>query len=210
MRRDPAIQFTLTPPKPPVKPPGWLKDFFDTIGRAFEQVGRFIKWIASFFPDAPYARIILWSVLALGAAALLWAAYNRIRYGSWRLRLPKLASKADPIEEEWVPEERGARSWLQEADALALDGRFAEAIHHLLSRSVEDIAKRRPALARPALTSRELASADTIPHRARSLFEAIASLVERSLFAGLAVGEVDWLKAREAYSDFALSSAWRS
>ena len=40
---------------------------------------------------------------------------------------------------------RGARARLaREADALAAEGRFAEAIHHLLLRSVEDIGRRRP------------------------------------------------------------------
>ena len=51
--------------------------------------------------------------------------------------------------DEWAPEEAGARSWLEEADALAREGRFAEAIHHLLFRSVEDICRRRPALVAP-------------------------------------------------------------
>ena len=97
------------------------------------------------FPDAAYARILLWTVILGGAAALSWSIYNRIRTGEWRLRLPRLARVADlPDEEEWTPEERGARSWLQEADALARQGRFAEAIHHLLFRSIDDIGPSRP------------------------------------------------------------------
>ncbi len=146
-----------------------------------------------------------------GAAALSWSIYNRIRTGEWRLRLPRLARVADlPDEEEWTPEERGARSWLQEADALARQGRFAEAIHHLLFRSIDDIASRRPALVRPALTSRELAASVGLPARARDLFAAIARLVERSLFGGRPLDEGDWLEARAAYSDFALPAAWRA
>lgn len=210
LRHDPSVQFNLPPTQPPPQPPQWLNDLLESIGKAFEPIGRFLKWLASFLPDAAYARILMWTVIALGAAALLWALYYRIRYGEWRLRLPRLAAVHESgAEEEWAPEEAGARSWLQEADALAAEGRFAEAIHHLLFRSVEDIARRRPTLVRPALTSRELAAATGIPGRARELFAGIARLVERSLFGGRPVGEKDWSAARQAYSDFALPAAWR-
>jgi hypothetical protein len=210
MRGDSAIQFNLTPTEPPPQPPMWLKAFMQWMDKVFEPVGRFLKWIGSFFPDAAYARILLWVVIAVGAAALLWALYSRIRYGEWRLRRPRLARVTDVPEEEWAPEEAGARSWLQEADAFAREGRFAEAIHHLLFRSIEDIANRRPALVRPALTSRELAASENIPGRARDLFADIARLVERSLFGGRPVSERDWLDARATYSDFALPAAWRA
>jgi hypothetical protein len=211
MRADSSIQFNLAPPPAIPKLPPWLEAFFRWLGRTLEPVGRFLTWIGSFFPDAAYARILLWLVIGLGAAALLWAIYNRIRYGEWRWRLPRLAQLTDVEgEEEWVPELAGARSWLEEADALAREGRFAEAIHHLLFRSIDDIASRRPALVRPALTSRELAASQGIPNRARDLFAGIARLVERSLFGGRPVGEKDWMEARTAYSDFALPAAWRA
>jgi hypothetical protein len=211
MRHDSSIQFNLAPTAKPPKPPAWLEAFFRWLDKVLEPVGRFLSWLGSFFPDAAYARFLLWAVIAIGAAALLWALYNRLRHGEWRLRPPRTVPVGElPLEEDWAPEEAGARSWLEEADALAREGRFAEAIHHLLFRSVEDIANRRPALVRPALTSRELAAAQAIPARARELFAAIARLVERSLFGGRAVNESDWLQAREAYAGFALPAAWRA
>lgn len=211
LRHDPAVQFNLQAPAARPKPPHWLEALLDWVGSLFEPIGRFLKWIAGFFPDAAYARFLLWIVIGVGAAALIWALYNRIRYGEWRLRLPRLGSARDiEAEEDWAPPEAGARSWLEEADALAREGRFAEAIHHLLFRSIEDISRRRPTLVRPALTSRELAAAEGLPGRARELFAGIARLVERSLFGGRRVGEGDWLKARQAYSDFALPAAWRA
>jgi hypothetical protein len=210
LRHDSSVQFNLAPASQPPKPPAWLTALFDWIGKVFELVGRFLSWVTGFFPDAAYARIILWIVIVAGAAALIWAVYNRIRYGEWRLRIPRLSPPQDiDIEEEWAPTEIGARSWLEEADALASEGRFAEAIHHLLFRSVEDIARRRPALVRPALTSRELSAAQGIPGRARELFSGIAKVVEKSLFGGRPVAENDWLSARQAYSEFALAAAWR-
>jgi hypothetical protein len=211
LRTDSSVQFSLVPAPEPPKPPHWLEAFLRWLGDLLKPVGRALEWIAGFLPDAAYARVLLWIVIGLGAAALLWAIYNRFRYGEWRLRLPRPTS-AEPLgaEEQWAPEEAGARSWLEEADALAREGRFAEAIHHLLFRSVEDIARRRPALVRPALTSRELAASEAVPARARDLFASIARLVERSLFGGRSVGESDWLQARSAYSDFALPMAWRA
>jgi hypothetical protein len=175
-------------------------------------VGRFFGWIGSLMPDAPYARILLWTVLAVAAAALVYAVYQRVRHGSWRLpwRRRAVATEAEVEEEQWMPDAAPARSWLREADALAAEGRFAEAIRHLLFRSVEDLAHRRPRLVRPALTSRELAAAEAVPPAARDLFARIARLVERSLFGGRAVGEPDWSEARSAYADFVLPRTWRA
>ena len=151
MRADPAIQFNLPPPKPEPKPPAWL----EAVGKwlrehIFEPIGKALQWVGGFFPDAPYARIFLWTVLALAAVALAWAIYNRVRHGEWRLRLPRLAPVTDIADDEiWSPDETPIRLWLEEADALAAQGKYAEAIHHLLFRSIEDIASRRPNLVRP-------------------------------------------------------------
>lgn len=211
LRADSSVQFNLAAPAPLPHPPAWLRAVFNFVGKVFEPIGRFVAWVLSFLPDSAYARFLLWTVIFLGAAALLWALYNRIRQGEWRLRRPRRASPVDlSAYEEWQPEEAGARSWLDEADALARERRFAEATHHLLFRSVDDIANRRAGVVRPALTSRELAASPVIPARARELFASIARLVERSLFGGRELSEDDWLSARDAYSSFALPSTWRA
>lgn len=212
LKADSSVQFTLQPAPLPAPPPQWLIDFFRWVGRLLAPIGRFLRWIGSFFPDAPYARILLWSVLAVIAALVLWMIWQRVRHGEWRL--PRRRSKAstapvDPAEEQWTPDAAPVRAWLNEADRLAAEGRYAEAVRHLLFRSIEDIAKRRPRLVRPALTSRELADAEVIPASARQLFAGIARLVERSLFGGRPVGADDWQAARAAYTDLALPGTWR-
>lgn len=164
-------------------------------------------------PSAPYARILLWTVLAAAAIFLLVIVYQRIRHGTWRLPRWRRSAAAEASAEEeaqWAPDAAPARSWLEEADGLAARGLYAEAIHHLLFRSVEDIARRRPRLVRPALTSRELAAAEAIPAAARDIFAAIARLVERSLFGGRPVSGPDWSAARAAYADFVLPRSWRA
>jgi hypothetical protein len=209
---DPDIQFALQPAPPPAKPPEWLFALGRGLARIFRPVGRAIDWIGSFFPDAPYARFFLWTVIALAAAALLYAAVQRFRHGEWRLpRLRRRGAQVEAGEEEaWAPEEAPARAWLEEADALAREGRYAEAVRHLLYRSIEDVARRRPRLVRPALTSRELAAAPALPPPARGLFARIAASVERSLFGGRPVEADEWSEARAAYADLVLPRTWRA
>lgn len=210
MVADGDVQLRLQRVDPPPEPPAWLKDFLSWLGDALAPVRRFFAWLLSFLPDAPIARAILWTVLAILAAALLWAIVERVRHGEWRLPRRRTRAAAVEPEPEWAPEAAQTRGWLQEADALAAQGRYAEAAHHLLFRSIEDLARRRPQLVRPALTSRELAAAPAVPGAARGLFASIAELVERSLFGGRPVGPEDWRDARAAYADFALPGAWRA
>lgn len=211
LRADPAMQFTLDPAPPPPETPQWLKDLGEWLRSALEPVGRFFRWISSFMPDAPYARILLWTVIALAALALLWLVIERVRHGGWRLPRRKRASveRLPDEDESWRPDAGPAREWLRTADALAAEGRYADAVHHLLLRSVEDIGRRRPRALRPARTSRELAQEPAIPAPARTLFADIAARVEASLFGGRAVNAGEWQAARAAYADFALPGAWR-
>jgi hypothetical protein len=211
LRADPAFQYRLTAPDPPPEPPKWLQALLEWLGEALAPVGRFFAWIGSFFPDAYYVRLLLWAVLAAAVLAIFWAAYKRIRFGHWRLRRPQQPLiESSPEEEDWMPEVAGVRSWLDEADALAREGLYGEAVHHLLFRSIEDISKRRPNAVHPALTSREIAASPAIPTRVRSLFTNIARLVERSLFGRRSVAKSDWLEARQSYADLAMVEAWRA
>jgi hypothetical protein len=211
LRTDGSIQFRLDPQPPPSPPPAWLRTFFHGIGDLLRPVGRAISWAANRIPDGPYARILLWSVLAAGAACVILLVARRFRDGLWSFpfRRRKVEGEAEPQEQEWQPEPAPARSWLKEADALAAERRFAEAVHHLLFRSIEDLSRRRPQLVRPALTSRELAAAEAVPTGARALFARIAAPVERSLFGGRPVGEDDWAQARDAYAQFVRPGHWR-
>lgn len=212
LRDSGRIQFDLRPADPPAQTPGWLKSLFHALEQALAPIGRFLRWVTSFLPDAPYARILLWGMLILLVALLLRLLYARIRQGEWRLRRRGTTPQADLVaaaEAEWLPAEAPARQWLEEADRLAAAGNYAAAVHHLLLRSVEDIARRRPRLLRPALTSRELARAEMIPPAPRRLFADLAAVVERSLFGGAAVDSADWGRCREAYADFTKARSWQ-
>lgn len=209
LRADRAVQFDLRPVPPQPRAPDWLRTLGHWIADIFRPVGRAIEWIASLMPDAPYARILLWTVLIAAVLALAWLLVGRARSGEWRLPRWRRGSQG-AADDEWIPPAAPVRAWLEEADALAARGEFAEAVHHLLKRSIDDIAYRRPQLVRPALTSRDIAAAQAIPAGARQLFAGIVATVERSLFGGRAVSADDWTATREAYAGFALSQTWRA
>lgn len=211
LRASGDVQFDMIPADPPRQPPAWLKAFGEWLEQVLAPIGRFFAWISSFMPDAPYARIFLWAIIAALALLILWIVQDRIRHGIWRLprwRRRPMADAADYDETQWVPDAAPARAWLEEADRLAGEARYAEAVHHLLLRSVEDMRRRRPHIVRPALTSRDLAHMPGIPAAPRHLFAEIATVVERSLFGGRAINADEWSRCRTAYTDFARTRSW--
>ena len=184
---DSSIQFDLPIVEPP-QPPTWL-----------EPLARFLAAIW------PVIEILFWAALALLILYILYGIARRLQGKEW----PGRQKKAKPPEPNWRPDEAPARALLSEADALAAQGRFAEAVHLILFRSIEDIDDRRPELLGPALTSRDIAALPAIPERPRSAFARIAMLVERSLFALRPLGEGDWRDCRSAYEEFAFAEGWR-
>ncbi len=108
------------------------------------------------------------------------------------------------LDGEWRPAAARARPLLEDADRLAADGRFAEAVHLILFRSIEDIDRRWPRLVQPALTSRDIAQHPALPTAARTTFAAIARTVERSFFGGQAIGPAEFEACRSEYQAFAL------
>jgi hypothetical protein len=180
------LQFDFTAYQPP-KPPDWLKPLLDLL--------------ASMAPVFPY---IFWGGLILGGLAILFFVLRELV----GLRLPRFGRRPNaPLEAEWRPAEARARTLLEEADRLAAEGRFGEAAHLILFRSIEDIDGRWPNLVRPALTSRDIAAHSGLPERARQTFGEIARVVERSVFGGAELAAADFAFCRGAYEAFALPAA---
>ncbi len=109
LKADPAIQFNLTPAPPPPQPPQWLKDLGEWLDKVLKPVGEFFDWIGSFMPDAPLARFLLWTVLAIAAATLVTLIVIRLRHGKWRLPWgSKEALEFDPCRRGRMAAGRGA------------------------------------------------------------------------------------------------------
>jgi hypothetical protein len=208
LRNDPSVQFDLVPVQPEPKLPDWIHTLGQWVADLLRPVGRLLAWIGRLMPDAPYARIALWSMLVLLVAAIGWAMLDRWRFGIRRLPIRRRPVGETSVEDVWIPDSAPARAWLREADSLAERGAYAEAVHYLLWRSIEDIERRRPGLMRPALTSRDIATSGGIPSQARTIFAGIAGVVERSLFGGRPVDAEDWARCREDYANFIRGKVW--
>ena len=192
--RDSAdIQYTPIAPDKlvPAKDPAWL-----------EALGRFLKAI---FGPIGEAMGMSWPVvqwILIGLAVLL------VLFLVWRLVGPLLEYRRKPHVDEpegWTPDRDAVLALLEDADRLAREGRFDEAAHLLLRRSVGQISAARPGWLHPASTAREIASLAGLPERARTAFATIAARVERSFFALIPLTGEDWQAARGAYAEFALA-----
>jgi hypothetical protein len=190
------IQTVFPPPPPPPPPtPEWLRSLFDGIAN-------FFQW------SAPAAKPLLWIGVALLALFLLYHFVPA--FARWVDNLPfrRKAGDDDDADDVGLAEAGAARALLSEADALAAEGRFAEAVHLLLYRSVEDIEGRRPGLVKPAMTSRDLAEARDLPGVARDAFSRIARAVEISLFGGRSIDAGAWQQCRSAYAELTVPKNW--
>jgi hypothetical protein len=154
--------------------------------------------------DWPLLQYFVWAVLALGAIVILVSVWRRFRASPKRAAAIADASTANT----WRPEPGQARILLSEADGLADAGRFDEAAHLLLLRSIEQIAAKQPAAVRPALTSRDIGAEPGLPGDVRDAFRMIAAIVERSFFGGRGIDANDWHRCRSAYAGAALGREW--
>jgi hypothetical protein len=193
---DRALQFDLPveAPRAPPKPPAWLEALVDFLGAIAPLLG-WIFWIGAI----ALAALIIFFVIR----ETLGGRFERFRF---KRRAPR-SEAGQPT--EWRPTETAARVLLADADRLAAEGRFAEAVHLLLLRSIEDLHGRRPRAVRPALTARDIAALEALPASARPAFRSIAEVVERSLFGGAAVDAAAFARCRASYEDFAFPGGWR-
>jgi len=185
------IQYAPLPPFKPPEPPSWLKSLNEFLRDLLSPLGELLG--------------MSWPVMSKVLIAL---AILLVLFLLWRLIEPVISARRNRVQDEepeWAPDRSAAAALLEEADRLAAEGRYDEATHLLLQRSVRQIADARPDWLIPASTAREIAALPMLPDRARAAFSAIAVRVERSLFALRELDRKDWDAARAAYADFALA-----
>lgn len=162
-----------------------------------------LKWLATLRPVLQYAG---WIVLGCAAALVIWFA-GRKAWRYYRMRAGEVAEARQPAM-AWQPAPLAAKLLLNDADALAMAGRYGDAAHLLLLRGIQDIAERNPSLLRPALTGREIGVLQQLPQVPRSAFARIAQIVEQALFAERTVGAEEFKRCRAEYERFAFPAAW--
>lgn len=190
VRADGDIQFDFpwrdVAPEPD---PQWLRALADTLGRFFTALG-------------PIWEVLFYVMLALLAVVLFVSLYPPAREALvawWQRR--RTRPEAPP---EWRPAPAQARALLAEADRLAADGDYGQAVHLLLLRSIEDIERWQGNPVGTALTARDIAAATALPAAARPVFSRLVAVVERALFGQCPVSATEWQGARDAYRGFAL------
>lgn len=101
------------------------------------------------------------------------------------------------------PDAKTARILLDDADKLAAQGKFEEAVHLLLYRSIQDIERRRPHQVKRSLTAREIAGLQILTDKAKQSFALIGQMVEHSFFGGRPLVADDYEISKAAYKAFA-------
>jgi len=164
--------------------------------------------IASFFRAiGPVLGYLLLIAIALAILAGLYMVFGE----SITLRGRQKEKKAEAdisIVPDLRPEEARAHALLEDADRLAAEGRFAEAVHLLLFRSIDDIQEKRSGIIGRSLTAREIGALGILPDAVRGALSPIIRIVERSFFGGRDVDETGWQEARASYETFAFGEAW--
>jgi len=157
---------------------------------------------------APVFRILFYGVIAVAALAILYVLFGE----ALNLRLDRFRKRREPADERRVddlrPDADIARSLLVEADALARQGRYGDAVHLLLFRSIADIEERLSSGVPHALTSREITALNGLPDAPRAALRPIVGVVETSFFGGREVDQGGWQRARASYEAFAFGEGW--
>ena len=173
--------------------PGWLKALGEALAHIFAALG-------------PILSYLFWGALILALLGVVVLIAREVGWIDWAGAGGK--KKAQASADQYRPEAEVAHALLADADALAAQGQFAEAVHTLLLRSIEDMRRFRPHSVRPAATSRDLAGLGVLPEAARPAFELMAEAVETSLFGGRAVDAHRYEACRKAYEFFAFAKVW--
>ncbi|MEL7232793.1 MAG: hypothetical protein AAGJ85_09825, partial [Pseudomonadota bacterium] len=128
--------------------------------------------IAQFFANlfSGIGPILGWTLVIVIALLILTALYYMFGE-SLSLRRNEKAPKPDKnvsIAPDIMPDEAAARALLGDAETLASEGRFAEAVHALLFRSIDLIQERQPSAVKRSLTAREIGQLGGLPELIRN------------------------------------------
>lgn len=171
----------------------------------FEAIADFFAWLFSTL--GPLLKYLLIAAVAAIILYALWYMFGDVAGLQFRRRREKPDGAEVSDLRDQHPDQKQAVALLDEADRLAAEGRFAEAVHLLLFRSIEDVRARRAGGVPPSLTAREIQSLSDLSQRARDALGPIIRIVESSFFGARPVDRDEWRRARASYEDFAFGGA---
>lgn len=145
------------------------------------------------------ASMLMWGVIIAGVVILaIFIARDLFKYADDVSDEPV---KAGPAE---VAEIRAALDKpLDDADELARAGRYAEAIHTLLLRTLHELARSAMVRVERSHTSREILGRVPLAPDAREALSVLITYVELTHFGDDPAGAADYAKCREQFNRFA-------
>ncbi|MGD1876346.1 MAG: hypothetical protein ACFB13_02470 [Kiloniellaceae bacterium] len=154
------------------------------------------------------AKILFWVVIAAVAALVLFFLGNLLldlarNRGVFKGNREKPAAE-DPLRVETPLRERrgGDEHTLAEADRLAAEGRFSEAIHLLLLVALDRLHRELGPRVAPAMTSREVLRLPALPGETVAPLTRMVQLSEINHFGGRLAAEPDYHRCRDDFLRF--------
>ena len=153
-------------------------------------------------------RIVLMTLLVVGGLLLLFFLFNALP--TLRERLKRRAAGRDQIGATPIASDADRERLeiaLSEADRLARQGSYGEALHLLLLYCLNEMRRRFGLGLPPSLTSREILGLSVLPEIRRSGLSVIVSAVEVSHFGGRPADETTYQLCRQRCEDVVLGGA---
>ena len=146
-------------------------------------------------PGTPgFIRWLLWGTVIIGTLVIVW---------SLRDSLPVISRSRKIVAPEPAPPSPAAAKRMGEAqleaDDLARQGRYGEAMHVLLLKSLGEIRRQLGTSFASSLTSREILRRVQLPDIGQKSLTAIIRSVERTYFGGKDAGQSDYSDCRSHF-----------
>jgi hypothetical protein len=149
-------------------------------------------------PISGVMTVVLWGmIIVIAVLAASWLASELSKYGG-DAELPADAPDARAAATEAIIERP-----LEDAEELARRGRFAEAIHTLLLRTLQELARNAAVRVAPANTSREILARVPLLADARSALAGLITAVEITHFGDEPANADDYERCRRQFHVFA-------
>ena len=147
-------------------------------------------------------RVLLWALVAAAIALVVFSIVTGRPILSAR---PRQTASRDDLADQGAgdPRRRDMEASLAEADRLASDGAYAEALHTLLQFCLAELRRVADGSLSPALTSREVLHRPLLSGDAQAALGPLVDAVEVSHFGGRLATEDDYRACRAGFHRFA-------
>lgn len=144
----------------------------------------------------PFFSLLLWAVAICGGLVLLYWLLDSLSGFAWPSA--RRGSEAEPQAAEARPQRV-----LDEAERLAAEGRFEDALHALLLHGLGILRHRLGRRVAAALTSREILELSDLPEAGRAALRDLVARVELTYFGERPADAQDYRSCRELFESFA-------